>query len=69
MPKRSAAGLPDLILVGPDAARGVVWAELKSARGVLRPEQVAFIAALRAAGQTVYVWKPSQWDEILEVLG
>lgn len=62
---RNASGLPDLILVR--GAR-LIWAELKSQDGVTSPEQRQWIAALRAAGQQVYVWRPSQWDSIVEVL-
>src|SRR5262245_37343528 len=55
------AGYPDLLLVRRDR---VVWAELKSQRGVLSDEQQAWIDALRAAGQEVYIWRPSSWREI-----
>ena len=46
----------------------VVWIELKSETGRLSPEQAAWIDALKAAGQEVYVWRPDQWPEIREVL-
>lgn len=62
--RRNIAGLPDLILI----RERVVWMELKSSRGKLRPEQEAFIAALRAAGQEVYVMFPSDIDKIEGVL-
>lgn len=63
--QRNAKGLPDLILVrGPR----LIWAELKSQDGVTKPEQRQWIADLRAAGQTVFVWRPSQWSEIESVL-
>ena len=62
---RNTAGLPDLILV-----RGLtlIWVELKAQDGATTPEQRAWIAALREAGQTVFVWRPSDWDTITEVL-
>lgn len=64
MPKRSAAGLPDLILL----RERTLWFELKSQRGRLRPEQIVFIERLREAGQEVYVLKPSDWDEVERLL-
>lgn len=62
---RNVAGLPDLLLV-----RGsqLIWAELKAQDGSTSPEQRQWIAALRAAGQTVFVWRPSDWPEIERVL-
>lgn len=62
--RRNMAGLPDLLLI----RERVVWMELKSSRGKLRPEQEAFIAALRAAGQEVYVMFPADIDRIEEIL-
>lgn len=58
------AGFPDLVLV----RERVVWVELKSDIGVLSDEQEIWIAMLHRAGQEVYVWKPCDWDTILEVL-
>ena len=59
--RRGTAGFPDLVLVRGDR---VLWVELKSDRGRVRPEQKLWIAALRAAGQDVRVWRPSDWDEV-----
>lgn len=52
--RRDRAGLPDLLLVGTD----VVWAELKSQKGRLRKEQIAFMTDLEQAGQHVLLWRP-----------
>lgn len=62
---RNAAGLPDLLLV-----RGtqLIWAELKAQDGATSPEQRQWIAALRATGQTVFVWRPQDWPEIERTL-
>ncbi len=49
-------GLPDLIIVGPG---GVLWRELKSARGGFRPGQPPWLLALHLAGQDVGVWRPA----------
>lgn len=64
--RRSKAGLPDLILV----RRGrVIFAELKTERGKLRPAQRDWIADLEAVeGVETYVWRPSMWHEIERIL-
>lgn len=62
---RNPSGLPDLILIRADR---LIWAELKAQDGVTSPEQRDWIAALRAAGQQVYVWRPADWPEIEKVL-
>lgn len=60
----SPAGEPDLRLV----RERVVWAELKREGRDPNPIQEAAIAALRAAGAEVYVWRPSDLEEIVRVL-
>jgi hypothetical protein len=55
------AGFPDLVLV-----RGgrVIFAELKAAKGRVRPEQTEWLNALLLAdGPTVrtYTWRPDDW--------
>lgn len=63
--RRSAAGFPDLVLV---RRPRVIWAELKSDRGRITPEQRAWIFDLRSSGQDVRIWRPSDWPEIERVL-
>jgi len=46
----------------------VIFAELKSMRGALTEEQQEWIDTLKAAGQEVYVWRPSDIEEIERVL-
>jgi hypothetical protein len=58
------AGFVDLVL----GRERVVFAELKTDRGRLTAQQAAWVRALQAAGQEVHVWRPSQWDAIVEVL-
>lgn len=57
-------GFPDLVLVRDH----VVYAELKDRRGQLSHEQRVWVDRLRRAGAAVYVWRPSDWDEIEQVL-
>ncbi len=48
-------GFPDLVLVG----SGVLYRELKTDAGRLRPEQVVWLRELKAAGQDADVWRPA----------
>jgi VRR-NUC domain len=60
------AGYPDLTLV---RGERLVFAELKSEHGRLAPRQKRWLDALRAVkGCEVYVFRPSDWDEIQAVL-
>ena len=52
-------GFPDLVAVHP--TRGVLWRELKSAKGRVSPEQQAWLDVLVAAGQDAGVWRPADW--------
>ncbi len=58
------AGFPDLVL----ARRGVViFAELKTKTGRLRPEQIEWLKSLALAGWEedspvrTYIWRPDDW--------
>ena len=57
-------GWPDLVLV----RERVIFAELKSDKGKLSPEQDWVLGELRRAGAEVYVWRPRDRDEIGAVL-
>jgi hypothetical protein len=62
----SAAGYPDLTLVRQGR---LVFAELKSEKGKVTPEQERWMAALSGVPAVdVFVWRPSDWAEIEEVL-
>ena len=58
-------GFPDLVLARP---RSLVFAELKLEGENPNLEQEIWHALLRSAGAEVYVWRPSDWSEIEEVL-
>ncbi len=58
------AGFPDLLMV----RDRVIAAELKSEKGKTSPEQDEWIAQFRTAGIEAFVWKPADWDAIVEVL-
>jgi hypothetical protein len=60
----SEPGFPDLVLV----RERVVFAELKSATGRLSQAQRTWLDRLTAAGAECYCWRPSDWDQITEVL-
>jgi hypothetical protein len=71
---RSRKGYTDLTLWNPEARMFpvqipcVIWVELKTETGKVTPEQAATHLSMRKAGLTVYVWRPSDWPEILNVL-
>jgi hypothetical protein len=64
--RRSREGFPDLVLWHP--IRGVIFAELKTETGRVRPEQEQVLVGLRAAGARAYLWRPSDWPMIEETL-
>lgn len=59
-------GFPDLVLVHPDT--GVLWRELKTDRGQLTPDQQRWATTLVAAGQNWALWRPRDWDTIVDTL-
>jgi len=65
--RRSPEGFPDLVLVRGDR---IIFAELKSEKGSVRPEQRMWLDALEKVCKVeVYLWRPHNWDEIVERLG
>jgi hypothetical protein len=56
--RRSQAGFPDLVLV---FGSRILWRELKSQTGRLRPEQQAWLDDLEAAGADTGIWRPIDW--------
>lgn len=59
------AGWPDLTLVRNGE---IIFAELKSKGGKVRPEQIAWLDALRDTGAASGIWYPADWPKIQEVL-
>ncbi|WP_163275352.1 VRR-NUC domain-containing protein [Cellulomonas iranensis] len=65
--RRSQPGFPDLVLVhvapasssAPPAVGRVLFRELKTERGVLRPAQRTWLDTLMRAGADAAVWRPS----------
>ena len=53
--RRNRAGFLDLVVAG---RGGVMFRELKTATGRLRPEQMDWITTLSLAGADVAVWRP-----------
>jgi hypothetical protein len=58
-------GFPDLVLCRPPY---ILFAELKSNKGKLRPEQETWIENLQACGLRVYVWRPCDEKIVLGYL-
>ena len=64
--RKSYAGLPDCILVRPPR---VIFAELKTELARTSKAQDHWLEQLReCAGVECYLWRPSNMDEILQVL-
>ena len=63
--RRSAAGFPDLVLFRPGR---FLMAELKTDKGKLTAAQKEMIDDLTEAGVDVHVFRPSDFDQICEVL-
>jgi hypothetical protein len=64
--KHSSAGFPDLCL-----ARGgrLIFAELKTEKGKVSPSQAEWLDALdQVPGVEAYLWRPSDWNLIVETL-
>lgn len=62
--RKSQEGYPDNTMV----RERLVFAELKSATGVLSPDQEMWRDRLLAAGQEWHLWRPADWEQIKAVL-
>lgn len=66
--RRSPFGYPDLCLIHREKRR-LIYIELKTETGVLTLDQYEWLDDLRQIrGVEVYVWQPSDRDEVLRVL-
>jgi hypothetical protein len=63
----NVTGWPDLTMWHEKQHR-VMFVELKTETGKLDPEQIEVLNSLSRAGQEIYVWRPSMFDEIRKVL-
>jgi len=64
--RRSAPGFPDLVLV-----RGgrLLFAELKTDRGIVTLPQREWLAALTEANRVeTHVWRPANWPHVQQIL-
>jgi len=62
----SPRGIPDLVLCRPPR---LVLAELKTMKGKVTPHQQEWLDLLeQCPGVETFVWRPSDWDEIVAVL-
>lgn len=64
----SVRGWPDWTLWRPGKG-GLLFREMKAERGTVSDKQAAVIESLRAAGCDAGVWRPSDWDAIVDTLG
>jgi hypothetical protein len=62
--RRSHTGWPDLVLV----RERLVFAELKTETGKVSPAQWEWLDALGYAGAEVYVWRPSDLEQVAATL-
>lgn len=62
--RKDKSGFPDLVIVG----SRTIFAELKSERGKVQPEQQEWIDRLALAGAEVYLWRPSDLQSALKVI-
>ncbi|OGO06598.1 MAG: hypothetical protein A2Y92_04020, partial [Chloroflexi bacterium RBG_13_57_8] len=65
--RRSDYGWPDLVLIH-EGKRRVLFIEVKSSGGRVTPAQVVRLDALARCGQEVYIVRPEEYEEIIEVL-
>jgi hypothetical protein len=65
--RQNAEGWPDIFAVHQQRGQ-VIAAELKTERGTLRERQEHWKALLERVGIPVYVWRPSNVDEMRAVL-
>ena len=67
---RSNKGFPDLTLarIGKDGTGRIIFAELKSEKGKVTEDQKKWLELLSDCPCETYLWRPSDWDWIEEIL-
>ena len=63
----SPKGMLDLLLINREQKR-VIFAELKSEKGKMTPEQQETFDELQACGQECYLWRPGDIESIASLL-
>jgi Holliday junction resolvase-like predicted endonuclease len=63
--RRDPAGFPDLVMV---RGHRIMFVELKTERGRVRPQQREWLDALSCTKAEVWLWRPSNWPQIEEAL-
>ena len=58
-------GWPDLVMLRDGR---VIIAEIKSDKGVVSDAQTAWLREWEMADAEVFIWRPKDWDELVEVL-
>ena len=65
--RRTDKGFPDLVVA---KRKRLVFAELKSQRGPVTADQKDWLELLKTVrGARTFLWRPSDWQEIEQVLG
>lgn len=59
------AGFPDLTLVRKDR---LIFVELKAEKGRITEAQKVWLKRLSDAGAECYLWRPSDYDTVMEIL-
>ena len=65
--RATLAGYPDLTMWHPKQKR-ILWAELKRETGKLSESQKVVLSELEESGAIVHVWRPSDWNIIVNTL-
>lgn len=66
--RKSEPGYPDLTMFRPDLCQGPVWFELKDETGKLTKDQKKWRDAILKAAGAWYLMRPSDWNEIQQIL-
>lgn len=65
IPDKNAAGFPDIVATRKGR---LIFAELKREDGIVSKSQQTWLDALALTGAEVFVWRPSQLEEINRII-